>query len=136
MTNLTNEQIVVELGWTREILSQTVGSDVEITLMRPPYGDIDDRVRSVSNQMGLTPTLWTQGFDTNDWKLNNGPEEQPALEEEFEVLLAAGEALDTGFITLQHDSGSPTVRYAIDVILPRARSEGWNLLSLAQCGAV
>lgn len=136
LTSITNEQIVVELGWTREVLSQIVGGNADITLMRPPFGDIDDRVRSISQQMGLTPTMWSQGFDTNDWRLGNGPQEQPALETAFEELLTRGQQLDTGFITLQHDSGSPTVRFAIDVILPRARRDGWNLRSLAQCGAV
>lgn len=136
LTNLTNEQIVVELGWTREVLTRIVGASADITLMRPPFGDVDDRVRSISNQMGLTPTLWTQGFDTNDWRLNNGPGEQPALETAFEALLTRAQELDTGFITLQHDTGTPTIQFAIDVILPRARRDGWNLRSLSQCGAV
>lgn len=25
---------------------------------RPPYGDIDDRVRAVARVMGLTPIMW------------------------------------------------------------------------------
>jgi hypothetical protein len=33
-----------------------------------PYGDIDDRVRAISLQMGLTPVIWTTSggktFDT------------------------------------------------------------------------
>lgn len=33
-----------------------------------PYGDMDDRVRFISMQMGLTPIIWTQyegrAFDT------------------------------------------------------------------------
>jgi hypothetical protein len=33
-------------------------SDV-LKTMRPPYGDIDDRVRYISLQMGLTPIIWT-----------------------------------------------------------------------------
>ena len=27
--------------------------------MRPPYGDIDDRVRYISLRMGLRPVIWT-----------------------------------------------------------------------------
>jgi hypothetical protein len=26
--------------------------------MRPPYGDIDDRVRAVCMAMGITPIIW------------------------------------------------------------------------------
>jgi chitin deacetylase len=104
--------------------------------MRPPFGDIDDRVRAISQQMGLVPALWTQGFDTNDWKINNGASALPGLKAEFEVLVTAARSRNTGFVTLQHDSTAATVGYALDVVLPRARKEGFNLRSLAQCNAV
>lgn len=35
------------------------------TLMRPPYGGIDDRVRRVVGDLGLVPVLWTA--DPRDW---------------------------------------------------------------------
>lgn len=38
LTNLTNEQIVAELGWTRKAIKTFLG--VTPTTMRPPYGDI------------------------------------------------------------------------------------------------
>ena len=38
LTSLTNEQIVAELGWTREAIKRVTG--VTPTTMRPPYGDI------------------------------------------------------------------------------------------------
>lgn len=44
--------------------------------MRPPYGDIDDRVRAIALQMGLTPIIWTSvngsSFDTFDWEIAGG----------------------------------------------------------------
>lgn len=43
LTTLTNEQIVAELGWTRKAI-QTVTGVTPLTF-RPPYGDVDDRVR-------------------------------------------------------------------------------------------
>jgi hypothetical protein len=37
--------------------------------MRPPYGDIDDRVRAIAMAMDLTPVIWTgvgqDEFDTS-----------------------------------------------------------------------
>lgn len=38
LTNLTNQQIVAELGFTREAIKQVLG--VSPTTMRPPQGDI------------------------------------------------------------------------------------------------
>jgi peptidoglycan/xylan/chitin deacetylase (PgdA/CDA1 family) len=73
LTSLSNEQIVAELGWTRKAIKTVLG--VTPTTMRPPYGDIDDRVRAISLAMGLVPIIWTRDasgvqYDTNDWKVD------------------------------------------------------------------
>lgn len=65
---LTTAQVVAELGYTRKAIKQVLG--VTPTLMRPPYGDIDDRVRAISLAMGMVPVIWTRTpsgatFDTN-----------------------------------------------------------------------
>ena len=36
-------------------------------LGRPPYGDVDDRVRAIAWQMGMRTVLWDE--DTNDWNM-------------------------------------------------------------------
>jgi peptidoglycan/xylan/chitin deacetylase (PgdA/CDA1 family) len=65
---LTTDQVVAELGWARKAIKDVLG--VTPTLMRPPYGDIDDRVRAISLAMGMVPVIWTSTgtgatFDTN-----------------------------------------------------------------------
>ncbi|EEB94876.1 hypothetical protein MPER_06243, partial [Moniliophthora perniciosa FA553] len=67
LTTLSNEQIVAELGWTRKAIKDVLG--VTPTTMRPPYGDMDDRVRAISMAMGMIPISWTNApngatFDT------------------------------------------------------------------------
>lgn len=68
LTTLSNEAIIAELGWTKKIIKDVLG--VTPNMMRPPYGDIDDRVRAISLAMGLTPVMWTRisplaTFDTD-----------------------------------------------------------------------
>lgn len=70
LTQMTNEQVVAELGWTRKIIKEVTG--VSPTTMRPPYGDIDDRVRAISLAMGMVPIIWTSkpnpnGGDAIQW---------------------------------------------------------------------
>lgn len=118
LTTRTNEEIVAELGWSKEAIRQIVRKlfppppppllrsyaahkictyadlitfflhfdfdtsgmfeqiGVTPNTMRPPYGDIDDRVRAISLQMGLTPIIWTSvngtSFDTFDWEIAGG----------------------------------------------------------------
>lgn len=61
LTTLSNEEIVAELGWTMKVIKDTLG--VTPNTFRPPYGDIDDRVRAIAAQMGLTPVIWTSYTD-------------------------------------------------------------------------
>lgn len=67
MTTKTNEEIIAELGWTKKVIKDTLG--VTPIYWRPPYGDIDDRVRAIGMAMNLYPVMWTrisatQTFDT------------------------------------------------------------------------
>ena len=65
MTTLTNEQVVAQLYWTQKAIKQTLG--ITPKCWRPPYGDVDDRVRAIAWQMGMRTILWDQ--DSNDWNL-------------------------------------------------------------------
>ncbi|KAF8305094.1 hypothetical protein DL93DRAFT_2172758 [Clavulina sp. PMI_390] len=64
----TNEQTTAELGWGRKATKDITGATP--LYMRPPYGDIDDRVRAICKAMNLTPVMWsnysTNYFDTHD----------------------------------------------------------------------
>lgn len=68
MTTVSTEGVIAELGWSKKIIKDVLG--VTPVYWRPPYGDIDDRVRAISLAMGLTPIMWTRispeaTFDTN-----------------------------------------------------------------------
>jgi len=66
LTTLSTQQIVAEFGYTRAAIKAAIG--VTPTTMRPPRGDIDDRVRAIALAMGLVPIIWTneggQSYDT------------------------------------------------------------------------
>ena len=60
MTTMTNEQVVAQLGWTMQIITDSTDGRVP-KFWRPPYGDMDNRVRAIaSNVFGLTPIIWNQ----------------------------------------------------------------------------
>lgn len=65
MTTLTNEEVVAQLYWTQKAIKETMG--ITPKCWRPPYGDVDDRVRAIAWQMGMRTFLWDQ--DSNDWNL-------------------------------------------------------------------
>lgn len=141
LTSLTNEQIVAELGWSREAIKTVLG--VTPTTMRPPYGDIDNRVRAISMAMGLTPIMWTstpagQKFDTNDWRVAGGQVTGVQQYEIFEQLLGNASQIDTGFIVLQHDLFEITVDLAMGYTLNAAQTHNppFTLKPIGQCSNI
>lgn len=58
MTALTNEQVFAELYYTRKIIKDLL--NVTATCWRPPYGDVDNRVRLVAKELGLKTIIWSE----------------------------------------------------------------------------
>ena len=68
MTAVPSEGVFAELYYTLQMIKLATG--VTPTCWRPPYGDIDDRVRAVGHALGLRAILWT--YDSNDWMVEIG----------------------------------------------------------------
>lgn len=135
LTTLTTEQVIAELGWTKKAIKDITG--VTPNTWRPPYGDVDDRVRAIAQAMGLTTIIWTlyngQQFDTDDWHIDAGyPVDQ--VIDNFETILDEASSMDTGFIVLEHDLWQQTVDVAVGYILPNALArKEFSLKSIIYC---
>jgi len=120
---LSNEEIIAELGWTKKVIKDVLG--VTPNMMRPPYGDIDDRVRAISLAMGLTPVMWTRisplaTFDTGDFNVHAGLDTVQQSLQNWEEIMGNASTINTGFIVLEHDLFEQTVEIATGYILPDA----------------
>jgi peptidoglycan/xylan/chitin deacetylase (PgdA/CDA1 family) len=138
LTTQTNEQIIAELGWTAKVIKDITG--VTPNTMRPPYGDIDDRVRAIAMAMGMTPIIWTTdtsggNYDTNDWHIPAGTVSASGVINEFGRILADATKLNTGFIVLAHDLYQQSVDLATGYVLPDAlaRQPPFKLESIITC---
>jgi len=139
MTTLTTPEIVAELGYSRKIIKDTIG--VTPAFWRPPYGDVDDRVRAIAFAMGLQTTIWTRNpsthdqFDTNDWKIPAGTVTGPQSYQQFQNILANASMLNTGFIVLEHDLYQETVDLAVGYTLPSALAHQpkFNIVPMSDC---
>ncbi|GAA5845721.1 hypothetical protein JCM3766R1_001149 [Sporobolomyces carnicolor] len=137
LTTLSNEEIVAELGWTKKIIQDITG--VTPNTMRPPYGDIDDRVRYISLKMGLRPVIWTsyngQTFDTRDWQIGGGVVSATDAYNNFNGFLTqTSSQLSTGFIVLAHDLYQQSVDLAVDYVLPNVINAGQlHIKTIAEC---
>jgi peptidoglycan/xylan/chitin deacetylase (PgdA/CDA1 family) len=138
LTTLTNEQIIAELGWSKKVIYDVLG--VTPTIMRPPYGDIDDRVRAICTAMNLTPVMWTRinttaTFDTGDFDIHNGITNVQQVLFNWENIMQNVMTMNTGFIVLEHDLFQQTVEVATGYILPDAlaRQPKLNITTVNSC---
>ncbi|CAG8601336.1 14703_t:CDS:2, partial [Dentiscutata heterogama] len=69
LTTQTTETVIAELMYTADAIKAAL--NVTPKYMRPPFGDYDDRIRDISTQLGMKPTIWD--LDTNDWLSADDP---------------------------------------------------------------
>jgi len=157
LSSLSNEVIVSELEWCSLAISEVIG--VRPKYFRPPFGDLDDRVRAVAAAMGLRAIMWN--YDTSDWNI----EEQIALQVPQNSTIESGNSTsatststentsevpptptvvsdaaerasrwqseDTGVISLQHDLRSVEVSQG-QPMSEAILAAGMNVVSVAQC---
>lgn len=130
LTSLSNEQIVAELMWTQKCIFDVTG--YVATQYRPPFGDVDDRVRYIANQLGMQTVIWTEGFDTNDWTIgSNGVTEDKVLEI-FQSWIPKIPTMDHGFLVLEHDLYEKSVAVGMK-ILPMAKAANIIMLPINEC---
>ncbi|KAI8825100.1 uncharacterized protein EV422DRAFT_245485 [Fimicolochytrium jonesii] len=96
LTTLTNEQIVAEILYTEALIYKILG--VRPRYFRPPYGDVDNRVRAIIGALGYESILWTDVKDTMD----TSPAQFPTLVTNVQTWFVQ----QPGFIALQHSRKS------------------------------
>ncbi|KAJ1566137.1 chitin deacetylase, partial [Nowakowskiella sp. JEL0078] len=130
LTSLTNEQVVAELKYTESIIYQTIGKIP--SYMRPPYGDIDNRVRAICNALGYYVAIWdSDSGDTYDGAT-------VATVVQTMTRLFNGNA---SFVVLEHDSNPTTSLMSVSVLQTlrglRANQTGqpsrFQVLPMATC---
>ncbi|KAJ3576141.1 hypothetical protein NP233_g616 [Leucocoprinus birnbaumii] len=136
LTTLTNEQIIAELGWTKKAIKDVLG--VTPNMMRPPFGDIDDRVRAISMAMGLVPVMWTrisptETFDTGDFEVHGGTTTVQQVMSNWQGIMNNVTQRQDGFIVLEHDLFQQTVEIATGYILPDAQARGLTIEPVSTC---
>ncbi|KAJ3158780.1 chitin deacetylase [Geranomyces michiganensis] len=128
LTSATNEEIVAELKYTESVIYETLG--IVPRFFRPPYGDIDDRVRAIAYALGYTPIIWEGRYDSQDWK-DTVPEDSA-----IEALVGYAKSGKPGFISLEHDISERTSGIAIRA-LQKIRAQGlhktMHITSVADC---
>ncbi|KAG1459978.1 hypothetical protein G6F56_006048 [Rhizopus delemar] len=132
MTTLTNEQIVAELKWNELAIKEVTG--VSPKYFRPPYGDIDDRVRNVAAALGFIPIIWNH--DTNDWAAASSPKtfKESWIDGNATQWAHNAKKAKVGGVSLEHDLYEKTVKAAIRILPILQKS--YELTPVGACNKV
>ena len=127
LTSMTTSVVVTDLEWTLRIVQEVTG--VRPKCLRPPYGDIDDRVRAIVKAMGLTVYLWN--YDTSDYLLNTTPG-SVNVAGNAKNYAAGWNSRSVGVVSLEHDYTVATASQAKPLI-EGVKSQGMIPMSIEQC---
>lgn len=117
LTGLSRDGIASELSKSVRVLTAVTGKPV--TLMRPPYGSINDTVRAVCKEQGLSLIRWS--VDTEDWRTRDADATYNEIMEE---------ARD-GSIILCHDIHEATAD-AMERVIPELIRRGYQLVTVTE----
>ncbi|BEI86185.1 hypothetical protein CcaverHIS002_0604720 [Cutaneotrichosporon cavernicola] len=135
MTTLTNEGAFAELYYTREAIKAVTG--VTPKCWRPPYGDVDNRIRVIAGFLNLTNVLWSD--DTFDWMEGTNNVTSETVVANYQKVFdqaKAGNYSTYGAIVLNHEINNKTMQHMIDqypnieanfkYIVPIASAMNWT----------
>lgn len=119
MSQLSDEEIRSELQKVHDKVKTLTGQDM--TLFRPPYGDYDDQVVTVSRDMGYYPVQWD--VDSLDWK-------DYGTESIIKTVLNHRH-LGNGSIILMHN-GAKYTPAALNAVITGLQDAGYELVPISQ----
>lgn len=112
LTTLDTQGILSEITRTDDLIKELTGNAP--TVLRPPYGSINDDVTS-----SVTTPMFMWSIDTEDWSTLNA-------QKTIDTVL---EQAKDGAIILMHDIYSETVD-AAEVIIPKLIEQGYDLVTV------
>ncbi|WP_407319876.1 polysaccharide deacetylase family protein [Isoptericola halotolerans] len=115
LTTLDDAEVRDELRRTQDAVTDATGFTP--FLLRPPYGDVDGRVRSLATRTGLDVVLWS--LDSRDWESRDARE----------IRRRVANQVQDGSNVLLHDIHSTTVD-AVPKIIDDLREEDYVLVTV------
>ncbi|KAG7090194.1 hypothetical protein E1B28_011798 [Marasmius oreades] len=84
------------------------------TCWRPPFGDVDNRIRAIAKALGLDTILWE--YDSDDWQVNAGKATPEQVDNNYQAFVDGaknGKFNERGGIILTHEINNYTMGEAM-----------------------
>ncbi|WFD00023.1 hypothetical protein MYAM1_002769 [Malassezia yamatoensis] len=132
MTTLTTSQVFSELYYTMRIIKDVTG--VTPRCWRPPFGDVDNRVRAIADALGLRTIIWDN--DTDDWNVQpEGALATSQIDQNYQEIISQGTngtTNDHGVVVLTHELTNDTMSEFIKMY-PKIKKAYKHVVPLTAC---
>jgi peptidoglycan/xylan/chitin deacetylase (PgdA/CDA1 family) len=112
MTAFTSEGAFAELWYSMKAIKLVTG--VTPTCWRPPYGDVDDRIRFIAHALNLTTIIWK--YDSFDWLVGINNVTASNVDTQYQNFInneTSGTFATVGGIMLTHELNNFTMSEAV-----------------------
>ncbi|GAA5948590.1 hypothetical protein JCM3765_004937 [Sporobolomyces pararoseus] len=119
MTSMTNEQAFAELYYSKKAIKDVLG--ITVRCWRPPYGDVDDRIRYIAQALDMETIIWDEDTFDYDW-ITLG---KSAIRANYDAILAKqanGTYNERGVIVLTHEIDGGTMELSQEY-LPKMQAQ-------------
>lgn len=116
MSQLTSSQIEEELTVSMNLITSVTNK--EVRFFRPPYGDYNDQLLTVANNLGLQTIQWS--VDSLDWKGLSADQ----------ILARVKAGVHNGAIILFHNNSDNIVE-ALPQVIAFLKAEGYSMVNLS-----
>ncbi|KAG1152212.1 hypothetical protein G6F37_000964 [Rhizopus arrhizus] len=133
LMSLTNEDIVYEVRATEEEIENAIG--IKPKYIRPPYGEADDRVKSILKQLGYKVLMWN--VDPTDYDVYTMKDGSDRIQKVFDQVIHEKDSNlnvheDHGFISLQHDLYQVSI-HQVPKIVRALQHANYTMNTAASC---
>ena len=113
LSKMKTAGIKKEINRSKSVIQKIIGEGP--ALLRPPYGNVNDKMRK---SVKMPMIYWS--VDTQDWKSRNK-----------KSILKESKSIEDGDIVLMHDL-YPTTAAAVEALVPRLRKKGFQLVTVEE----
>ncbi|ORY06193.1 glycoside hydrolase/deacetylase [Basidiobolus meristosporus CBS 931.73] len=128
LSSLSVDKIRQQMLDTEAEIKKRTG--VTPAMMRPPYGNCNDRCQSVMKDLGYTVVQWN--VDSDDWKYMENPAQYDQLVTNILNKINPSDSSKDSWVSLQHDIHKFSVERTPKII-DSIKAKGYNFVTVAQC---
>ncbi|GAA5885827.1 hypothetical protein JCM5296_000156 [Sporobolomyces johnsonii] len=130
MTSLTNEQAFAELYFSKKAIKDVLG--ITVRCWRPPYGDVDDRIRYIAKALDMQTIIWNEDTFDYDWTTLG----MATVRKNYDAILAAqkaGNFSEEGIIVLTHEIDAGTMELSQEYLPQMLNQFTGGVMPVAVC---